>query len=246
MAAPTLQAQGAINATINGNVTVTLPAYQANDIIVITSQFWGPNSSGFIFGYADMPFPYSSFQFLVDPEFPDTGDFIEAVPFDEIYQTWWARATSTTSLGTTATITRNPNWDTGADTCFSGRAYVIRGCDPNGTPVDYVPTWSAVSSAANPQLPAVKVAGKERLIVHFMVKSDNTATPTAATGYTVGTAATTTTGTDAAHQTYRRTADADVTAVTPTGGTANAANNGNSGYFSIAFRPNNPRYALIT
>lgn len=242
MAAPTLQAQGTINAVTTGNLSLTLPAYTTNDIIVIQTQFWGPNSATVTLSNPSLGTPYVGFNNTAS-----SGSFIYGLTTDdEIFNAWWARATSASSLGTTASITRGSNWDTGNDTCFAGRAYVIRGCDPNGSPFDYIPDFTPPDTIANPQLPAVTVGGIERLIIHFMAKSDNTTLPTAATGYTVGTVATTTTGTDAGFQTYRRTADANVTAVTPTGGAANAATNGTSTYMSVAFRPNNPRRFLIT
>lgn len=242
MAAPTLQAQGNIAANTTGDLSVALPAYDNYDIVVVQSLIFAPNTVGTPFNNASMASPWQAFSSSIGT----AGSFVEGTIPNEQFNIWWARATSTTSLGTTATITRGGNWDTGNDTVFAGRAYVIRGCEPNGDPYDDTPGYTTPVTTANAQLPAETVRGIERLVIHFMAKSDNTTNPTAATGYTVGTNAASTTGTDASFQTYRRTADADVTAVTPTGGAANAANNGSNTYFSVVFRPNNPRRFLIT
>lgn len=247
MAAPTLQAQGTIVANTNGNdLVVTIPANQVNDIIILNFLVWAPNSTNTsTLGWESEILTSGWYGFTFPIQGVGTSIFEGAgAPYDGIHTIWWHRATAST--GTSVTITRDTIFDTGTDTVAAARAYVIRGCDPNGSPFDYVPTFSALSTAANPQLPAVSVGDTERLIVHFMSKTDNTTLPTAATGYTVGTVQTTTTGTDAGFQTYRRTADAAVTAVTPTGGAAPATGNGSSTYFSVAFRPNNPRRVLIT
>lgn len=225
MAAPTLQAQGTLAAVTTGNLAITLPAYAANDIVVITTVGWVPNTTTGT-NTQSLASPWTKYS-------PDittiTGGIIDAE-----YACWWARATSSSSLGTTVTITRPTSWDTGADTCWGGRAYVIRGCVTTGNPYDDFAA-TAISTAANPALPAITVAGGNRLALIFMVKADNTATPTAATGYTVGTEATNTAGTDCAAQTYRQTTSANLTAVTPTGGTAPAQ--GGSVYFEFAFIP---------
>lgn len=223
MPAPTLQAQGAIAAVTTGDLTVTLPAYAANDIVVITTVGYVPNTT-----------TGTNTQTLASPWNKNSPNVTTGNPIDEEHATWWARATSASSLGTTVTITRPTSWDTGADTCWAGRAYVVRGCVTTGNPYDEFAS-TALSTAANPALPAITVSGGNRLAIVFMTKADNSATPTAATGYTVGTEVTTNTGTDAAFQSYRQTASATVSTVTPTGGTAPAQ--GNSAYFEFSFIP---------
>lgn len=225
MPAPTLHAQGTANAVTSGNLAITLPTYAANDIVVITTVGYVPNTTtGANTQSLSSPWTKNSPDVTVT-----TGGVI-----DEEHACWWARATSASSLGTSVTITRPTSWDTGTDTCWGGRAYVIRGCATTGNPFDEFAS-TAVSTAANPALPAITVSGGNRLALVFMTKADNTATPTAATGYTVGTQATDTTGTDCAFQTYRQTASANVATVTPTGGTAPAQ--GNSVYFEFSFIP---------
>lgn len=227
MAAPTLQAQGTVAAVTTGNLAITLPTYAANDIVVITSVGFIPNTT-----------TGANVQSLSSPWTKNSPDVtvITGGLIDEEHACWWARATSASSLGSTVTITRPANWDTGTDGVWAGRAYVIRGCVTTGNPFDEFAS-TALTNVANPVLPAITVAGGNRLAIIFMTKADNTAVPTAATGYTVGTAAPDTTGTDCNFQTYRQTTSANISTVTPTGGTANAASNGNSAYFEFAFIP---------
>lgn len=227
MAAPTLQAQGAVNAVTIGNLAITLPTYAADDIVVITTVGFIPNTA-----------TGANVQSLASPWTKNSPDVtvITGGLIDEEHACWWARATSNSSLGSTVTITRPANWDTGTDGVWGGRAYVIRGCVTSGNPFDEFAS-TALTTVANPVLPAITVSGGNRLAIVFMTKADNTAVPTAATGYTVGTAAPDTSGTDCNFQTYRQTTSANLGTVTPTGGTANAANNGNSAYFEFAFIP---------
>jgi hypothetical protein len=227
VAAPTLQAQGNVAANTSGDLTITLPTYAANDIVVITTVGFVPNTA-----------TGANTQSLASPWTKNSPNVtvITGGLIDEEHACWWARATSNSSLGSTVTITRPANWDTGTDTCWGGRAYVIRGCVTTGNPFDDFAS-TALSTAANPVLPAFTVAGGNRLAIVFMTKADNTTNPTAATGYTVGTNATSTAGTDCSFQTYRQTTSANLGTVTPTGGSAPAANNGNSCYFEFAFIP---------
>lgn len=252
MAAPTLQAQGTIAASTTADISVALPAYADGDIIVIQTVGFVPNTN-ISLGYGGAGFPTTFKEFSLRNETSSWTTHSNADAFGinsagpVVFGLGWALATSSTSLGTTVTIARGFNWDTGADTCFAGRAYVIRGCDLNGyTPYNQDVILSTPSSAANPQIPQCSVFYPETLVIAFLAQSDNTTVPTAATGYTVGTLATTTTGTDASFQTYRQTANTDVSAVTPTGGALIPSTNGSAVYFVVGFRPNNPRRVLIT
>lgn len=227
MAVPVLQTQGTVAAVTTGNLVITLPAYLANDIVVVTSVGFVPNTTtGTNTQSLDSLWTKNSPNATVI-----TGGII-----DEEHACWWARATSNSSLGSTVTITRPTGWDTGTDGVWAGRAYVIRGAVASGNPFDEF-SQTALTNIANPVLPAITVSGGNRLAIVFMTKADNTAVPTAATGYTLGTAAPDATGTDCNFQTYRRTASTSVSTVTPTGGAANAANNGNSAYFEFSFIP---------
>lgn len=227
MAAPVLQTQGTVAAVTTGNLVITLPAYLANDIVVITSVGFIPNTT-----------TGTNTQSLASPWTKNSPNatVITGGIIDEEHACWWARATSNSSLGSTVTITRPTGWDTGTDGVWAGRAYIVRGCLTSGNPFDEF-SQTSLTNIANPVLPAITVSGGNRLAIVFMTKADNTAVPTAATGYTLGTAAPDTTGTDCNFQTYRQTASANVSTVTPTGGVANAANNGNSAYFEFSFIP---------
>lgn len=242
MAVPTLQAQGTIAAVNNGDLTVTLPTYAAYDIVVVNTVLWAPNTNTAL-GVGTQQWP-AGWNYFYDSSIGSQINESSMSIIYGVYSIVWARATSASSLGTTVTVTRGTNVDTGPDTCWAGRAYVIRGCDPNSIPYEQTLVVGTSISTGNPPLPAVTVLGSERLVVAFMGLADNLSAPTAATGYTVGTAATTTTGTDAGFQTYRRSASANVTAVTPTGGVALAQ--GEAMCYSVAFRPNNPYRVLIT
>lgn len=224
MAAPTLQAQGNIAAVTTGNLAITLPAYTTNDIVVITSVGWVPNTTTGT-NTQSLASPWTKYS-------PDITTITSSL-IDAEYAFWWARATSGSSLGTTVTITRPTSWDTGTDTCWAGRAYVIRGCETTDDPFDQL-TATAISTAANPALPAVTVNAAERNVIAFYVSADNNTAPTAATGYTVGTADTTNTGTDAGFQSYSDVTNTSLSAVTPTGGGAPAQ--GGSVYFSASFK----------
>lgn len=225
MTAPNLQAQGTIAAVTSGNLAITLPTYAANDIVVITTVGWVPNTTTGT-NTQSLASPWNKYS-------PDVTTITSSI-IDAEYAFWWARATSSSSLGTSVTITRPTSWDTGTDTCWAGRAYVVSGCVTTGNPYDAI-TATAISTAANPQLPAATVSGNERNVIAFAVMADNVSLPTAATGYTVGTAATTTTGTDAGFQSYSDITNANVSAVTPTGGTA--PGQGGTVYFSVVFTP---------
>lgn len=220
-----LQTQGTVSAVTTGNLSVTLPSYVANDIVVITTAAYIPNTT-----------TGTNTQSLASPwtKYTPAVTTITGGIIDTEHAFWWARATSSSSLGTTVSITRPTSWDTGTDTAWGGRAYVIRGCITTGNPFDQL-IASALSTAANPPLPAVTVSGAARLVIAFYVATDNLAAPTAATGYTPQTAATDNTGTDTGFQTYTDATNTSLTAVTPSGGATSAQNY--QVYFSASFAP---------
>lgn len=220
-----LQTQGTVSAVTTGNLSVTLPAYVANDIVVITTAAYIPNTT-----------TGTNTQSLANPwtKYSPAVTTITGGIIDTEHAFWWARATSSSSLGTTVSITRPASWDTGNDTAWGGRAYVIRGCITTGNPFDQL-VASALSTAANPPLPAVTVSGVARLVIAFYVATDNLTAPTAASGYTPGTAAPDATGTDTGFQTYTDATNASLSAVTPSGGATSAQNF--QVYFSASFAP---------
>ena len=223
-----LQQQGTVlGAVTTGNLTVNLPAYIANDIVVITTVGYVPNGLSTNVNTQTLASPWTKYS-------PDVVVLDGSNRIDSEHAFWWARATSVNSLGASVSITRPTGWDTGTDTVWAGRAYVIRGCRTTGDPFDAL-VATAPSAAANPTLPAVTVNGNDRLVIAFYVASDNVQAPTAATGYTPQTALTTNTGTDAGFQSYTDLTNTTVSAVTPTGGATTAQNF--QVYFSASFAP---------
>lgn len=228
MTSPFIQAEGAIAAVTTGNLAITLPSYVANDIVVINTVGWVPNTT-----------TGQSVQSLTSPWTKEqTGQYIDLTTTDGEVALWWARATSNSSLGTTVTITRPANWDTGTDTCWAGRAYVIRGCITTGNPYDDTGFESATTFGE------IIVDGGDRLVVQFFASPDNLSAGAAPSPYTAGTADTTNTGTDAGFQTFYISGRSTTIAAT----THNATTPG-QGYnqtFGFSFRPPDPRYILIT
>ena len=223
MAAPTLQAEGAVAAVTNGNLTVTLPAHQTNDILVLITVLWAPNTVGSI-GAEGGP---SGWTFQSD---------IAHIPVetDGRILVYWRRAVS--SAETNPPVTRPTGADTGADTCYAGRAYTIRGCVTTGNPFEsFVRTADSVYTAANGAFVAVTVSGVERLVTQFMSSMDNQAAGAAPSGWTAGTQATTATGTDAGFRTFRKDNVSSSTAADASAVAAPAQ--GIYGFFGVSFLP---------
>jgi hypothetical protein len=223
MAVPTLQASGTLAVVTTGNLTVTLPTHQQNDILVVVVSAWVPNTTT---GTAVMTAPAGGWVKLL-------SDTLINTTIDGEWAIFWMRASA--SGTTNPAFTRPANWDTGTDSNWSGRAYVIRGCVTTGDPWDAA-VKSTLYSAANGALPAVTVSGTERHVIHFLAKPDDNGAVTAATGWTLDTAVSTTTGTDASFQTIRKsnvsastTADA-ATITAPVTGLRYQ-------YYGISFKP---------
>jgi hypothetical protein len=225
MAAPVLQLQGVDAAVTTGNLTVGIPAGEvANDILVVTTVAWVVNTTT---GANTIAAPAGWTKFTPDVT-TITSNLIDAE-----WSFFWRRATSASEAD--PVFVRPTGWDTGNDTSWAGRCYVIRGAVTTGNPWDAI-TNTAVSAVANPAFPAITVSGNERMAIVFAVKTDDAALPTAATGYTVGTFDSTTTGTDAGFNSYRvATTNTTVAAVTPSGGAAPAQ--GGTVYFGVSFVP---------
>lgn len=186
MAAPTLQAQGTLNAVTTGTLGVTLPSHLTDDIFIVPVLVNVEATAGTAAAIPDLA------GWTKDQGFKN--DDGEAAIF-------WKRAASGSE--TSPTFTRGAGWDTGTDTYYGGRAYVIRGCITSGDPWDQF-VWSVATVTANDPFPAVTVSGSERMVVQFFCSFDNSNGGAAPSGWTAGTAATTTTGTDGGFQTYRK------------------------------------------
>lgn len=226
MAQPTLQAEGAIAVVTSGNLTVTLPSHQANDILVLLSVGWVPNTTT---GANTMS--------LAGWTKEQSDTLITSSLIDGEWALWWKRAAS--GAETNPTITRPTNWDTGTDTCWAGRAFTIRNCKTSGNPFDQS-VKTALQSSANQAMAAVTVSGTMRTVIQFYLSSDdanNPGTNPSSSGWTLGTYARDTTGTDVEFQTLRKS---NISASTSADGTTVAAPvQGRYIYIGISFAPQN-------
>lgn len=226
MAAPTLQAQGAINAVTTGDCVVTLPAHQADDILVVSAILWAPNGAK-VTGATSDPAGWA----LMGGATLFDGTFALIANLD----VWWRRATS--GAESDPTLVRPAGSDSGADTCFAGRAYVIRGCETSGNPWDDTRT-SSTHSTANQAFSFVTVSGTERMVVQFYSSTDNNTIGAAPALWTAGTSAVSGTGTDAGFQTYRRdNVSSSTSAASPT---ITAPAQGSYYYVGASFKPPAP------
>ena len=193
MAAPTLSASGALATVTTGDLTVVLPTHTAADILIVVVSAWVPNTTT---GTNEIAAPLNWTKLLNDSLI--TGGII-----DGEWAIFWRRG-RVTPAAPNPVFVRPTSWDTGTDTNWSGRAYLVSGCAP--VPDD---PWddaqkSALHSTANQAFPAVTVLAAERTVIQFLAKSDDNGAVTAASGWTIDTAVTTTSGTDASFQTIRQ------------------------------------------
>lgn len=228
MAAPILQAEGAISAVTTGNLTVTLPAHQADDILVLSYIAWIPATPADATQVAT-PSGWTNIRQTF------SANLADAPPTDGWQGNFYLRATS--SSETNPTFTRPGDWDTGVDTCFAGRAYTIRGCVATGTPWDQE-FLSFPGYAANLAFGAITVSGPERMVAHFFNSEDDQAAGAAPAGWTAGTAVTDVTGTAAGFQTFRKD---NVSASTSADASSAAAPaQGEYLFWGISFKPPPP------
>ena len=191
MAAPTLYAEGATATGVTTGVpTVTIPTHAADDILIVTAVHWGPSGTQSV----DLIPTPSTWALL--------GSQVSIMDGAEVggrTAVFWKRAAG---AGTTVTLTRGANWDTGTDTVYNARAYVIRGCDTAADPWDAA-TNSGPHTAANQNIPAITVSAAGRLVIVFGISSDNAAFAMASSGFTEGTEDDDAGGLDSAFQTIR-------------------------------------------
>ncbi|MBI4637684.1 MAG: hypothetical protein HY727_15205 [Candidatus Rokubacteria bacterium] len=222
MAAPVLQAEGAIAANTSGSLTVTLPSKLSDDILILGLVYWGPNTTG---DAAQIPTPTG--WTLIGSQIGQPAGTRDG------WVAWfWRRAISAADPADPV-CARGASWDTGTDTCFAGRAYVIRGCITTGDP------WDAQAAAgpyttANQAVAAVTVSDAERMVVQFFNEMDN-ASAGGISGWTAGTAATSATGTDAGFQTFRK--DNVSMSTGADASTAAAPAQGAYAYMGLSFKP---------
>src|SRR5574341_562701 len=221
MTAPNLQAEGAQPANVTtGTLTLTLPAHQADDILVAVVAVWVPNTAG---SAAQIP-ALAGWTKQGFVQFPATPDGEVAL--------FWKRATSGAEAN--PTFTRGAGWDTGTDTAYGGRAFCVRGCATTGDPWDDFATTAALT-AANGAVAAVTVAGAERMVVQFLGKTDDFATAPTIPGWTAGVQTENTGGTDTSFGTFRT--DNTSTSTTADTSTVEAVAQGAYVFFGVSFIP---------
>jgi len=221
MAAPTLQAEGTLNSVTSGNLTLTLPAHAADDILVCTVLCWLPNTVGAI---NTIPAPAGGWAKPASVQFPATPD--GEIAF------FWLRAASGSE--TNPTFNRALDWDSGTDGIYGGRAYVIRGCVKSGNPWDEIDPTVALT-AANGAVDAVTVSGSERTVIQFLSRTDDYGTAPTLSGWTAGTAVEDTTGTDCSFRTFRKENVSSDTSADTSANEAPAA--GAYVFFGVSFKP---------
>lgn len=218
---PFLQAEGTQPANVTtGNLTVALPAHQADDILVAIVAIWAPNTAGSL---AAIPTP-TDWTKQAAVNFPATPD--GEIAF------FWRRATAS---GTTdPTFTRGASWDTGTDTAYGGRAFVVRGCIATGDPWDeFDPT--AALTGANGAVDAVTVSAAKRTVIQFLGKTDDFVTAPTISGWTAGTQTEQVAGTDTSFGTFRKE---NVSASTSAdASTVEAVAQGAYVFFGVSFKP---------
>jgi len=217
VAAPTLQAEGGLTVVTTGALAPTIPTHQADDILIVAWGFWGPNSTS-----------------LPDAAVPSGWTQIaqfDAPAADGKIGYFYKRAAA---AGQTVSIARPSGWDTGTDTAWGGRAYVIRGCIKTGDPWDEAdPT--AVYSTANQPVDALTVSGAERLAIHFLVKCDDFVTAPTVSGWTAGAQVESGTGTDHSQGSFRKdNVSSDTTA---DASTVEAPAAGRYAFLGVSFKP---------
>jgi hypothetical protein len=196
MAAPIIQAEGALAIVTSGDLPIVAPAHDVNDILVVSTGLWAPNTSEDVGAIA----PDSLWSELTPQIALDPGGSI-----DGRIAWFWRRATGP---GTTCVLTRPAGCDTGIDTCWGGRAYVIRGVASDEFLINLVPfdevRASSYKTAANQSCDALDVRGPERTAIQFLVKTDDFATAPTLSGWTAGVQVEDTTGTDHSQGSFRQ------------------------------------------
>jgi hypothetical protein len=218
---PTLQAEGATSAVTTGVPSVTIPTHQADDILLVSACIWAPNT---LENVAEIPTP-SGWEVIANRPHQ-----VGTLKIDGYHALFWKRATAP---GETVTLTRGAGWDTGTDTCFGARAYVVRGCRTGDVPFSTIQEAGPYTTA-NQNLPAFRINDYNHLAMVFASQTAVGNLLSAATGYTVGTQDTDTAGTDCNFQTARiADPDVDIAAVAST---TTAPATGSYMFFGVAFK----------
>lgn len=238
MPRPTVQAQGTLAAVTTGTLTVTLPTHVAGDILLCAVGYWAPNTVGSV-GVINAPSGWTKLAEIGDIEGGgsfDTGGSLAL---------FWRRATAS---GTANPVFARPvidpgggATDSGTDTLFHGRAYIVRGTRLTGDPYSVleVSNFGGAYAGTNGATPAFSVTGQasEKLPLLILVSSDDQADPAAPTDWTApAVGVSVTTGTDARHKLFTAAPTVDTSYVSRTPFMATrAAGSGGYGYFAIVF-----------
>lgn len=202
-----------------------IPTHQANDILIMVSCAWHPNT---VATMAVVAAP-ANWTEITAARVGMTGADDLA---DGWIQVFWRRATA---AGMTCPLIRPAGWDTGTDGAWHARPYVIRGCVTTGDPWDDVQVASSLN--VNGNLPAVTVSGSERMVVQFYTSPDDQAVGAAPSGWTAGTSLTTATGTDGGHQTFRQDNISSSTSLIASSAAAPAYAFSAYAFIGISFKP---------
>ena len=187
MTAPTLQAEGNLIVNTSGTLTVVIPTHTTNDILILTLCYYGPNTAGDVL---DTPTPSG---WTIVHGLGGGADGRNGI--------YWRRATG---AGTANPVcSRGVSWDTGTDTAFGGRAYVVRNCVTTGNPWDQAANSGGIDTA-NGAVQALTVSGTERLAIHFLGYPDDPTNAPTLSGWTAGTDTQDATGTGMNMRTFRK------------------------------------------
>jgi hypothetical protein len=232
MAAPTFQAQSGVNAGTTGATSPSVIGISiADDIIICAVMIWAPNTAGTM---ADIPDPTNV------AGWARIGSSISLGEDGKIAWFWKRNATETTN----PQFARGAGWDTGTDTCYASVGFIIRGCDTTANPPWDEADATTAYTTANQAVDAVTVSDTERMVVQFLAASCDWATDPTLSGWTAGTVAESTTGTDAGFRAFRKDnvsastgADALTIAAPDAGGVAGV---GFYAVLGISFKPPGP------
>lgn len=237
VAPPIFQAQSVASNALATSLTCqpVIPTHAINDILVCHAVNYAPNTAGDL---ADMTIAAGAQTWTA---MGTTAKFGTTPNIDGTIQQWWRRAES--SAETDPTVTRTG--DTGADTGFQARVYVIRRCITYGDPWDALSSSGATAlTAANGTIPAVTVSGLDRLVAVFLGCMDDQATGGAPSGFSSQVRATFTIGTDG--QFWFLYKDDQFVSSSSIASALDAPVQGGYSFTGVSFKPANPNDGIAT
>jgi hypothetical protein len=143
-AGPEFIAAGSIVGAGTASQTVTLPAHQTDDILIVVAH----NPSN------------------ITITTPTSGWASIAASAGGVYDNWfWKRATSSSETAPTVTSTGNTN--------TLACAYTFRGCVTSGDPFEDATVATYVADHTTPDTASIDTLGADRLAVSFLVRFDD-------------------------------------------------------------------------